>query len=657
MPIQRIPFAQPIETRDGDVGSFLNKNKDSLTKNLFFDSVGNDKFVQKRPGTTVVPPLFGSFFSQCTVVAWKQASVSYASDATAYAYAVVNDYGTGAKTGVWLVNSDGNVSQVTLPGSYTPVSPALFSVSPFDVMLADQNNCYVITDGAVKFDLGNGKICSVTVNTPGTNYFNPSLSLSVSPSPTPPSFLFTVPGSGASANTITNIAVTNQGSKYIPEDTAPTATVVELPTTLTINQVISTTQFLASWTLTACNKLPVGATLSGTGVPGGTTVATAGSNGTVSFTTSNPCTLSVGSTITATGNGSGATVTIVKTNFPGSGGTGCGFNNRAVIYQPGTAKIWSSNVGSPTRFDPLNFVSAESYPDNVVGLVRHLNYVVAFGVYSTQFFYDNGNSVGNSLSPALSYNQEIGLYHEKTIAQLQEATLFVGRAKDSSLGVYMLSGSSIQKLSVPAVDRILKKYYDSIGRGFIFSIAGHSFYVLHYNTSDDCLVFDMVERSWHWWTFPLQFSNTSDTGASPGTQDIAWGATSVDPSLVKISPFFYQDIIQAGTSQIPVVSQTDILDGGVTKRKFFRRAEAIGNKTTGTLTVQYSDDDYNTWAGGRTVDLAASRSQMYGLGQSRRRAFRFTHQANQPLRLLSTELQYDIGELENDGVIEPVYRR
>jgi hypothetical protein len=95
----------------------------------------------------------------------------------------------------------------------------------------------------------------------------------------------------------------------------------------------------------------------------------------------------------------------------------------------------------------------------------------------------------------------------------------------------------------------------------------------------------------------------------------------------------------------------------VTKRKFFRRAEAIGNKTIGTLNIQYSDNDYQTFSAARGVDLSVSRSQAYGFGQSRRRAFKFTHQSNNPLRLVSMELQYDIGELENDGVIEPVYRR
>ena len=247
------------------------------------------------------------------------------------------------------------------------------------------------------------------------------------------------------------------------------------------------------------------------------------------------------------------------------------------------------------------------------------------------------------------------------MAEVQNSTVFVGQTMDAGIGVYILSGASIEKISVPAVDRILKANNTTIGRGLVFYSGGHTFYAIHYKDTDDCLVFDMTEKSWHVWNFPVYFSHIAEA-SNTNTGTYYYGAGKYDVQMIAFGTTIYQDSVY-NASGVRVVSapilrsQTDILDGGVTKRKFFRRAEAIGNKTTGTLTLQYSDDDYNTWAGGRTVDLAASRSQMYGLGQSRRRAFRFTHQANQPFRLLSMELQYDIGELENDGVIEPVYRR
>lgn len=657
MPIQRIPLAQPIESRDGAAGSAA---KDSYTQNLFFDTVGNDRFVQKRPCCLATTPQSPNVpFVGSTILAFQQLRTTTLLPNQIEALVVVG----GTNAGLWYVNSSGSMSKLAGSGAaeqYVPVAPCFFYVDNFKVMLVDQDVAFLISNNVVTNVIASNRLATIQVTNPGTGYLNPVATLSTNNGTT---IRATASGTNVRplgtglTNRIYSIDIVTQGNTY---SVAPSVTITDSPLAVIVAEIQSSTKIKVSYdTTSASDTLPVGAAVTGTGVPASTVIQVSTDGWT---TLSNACTLTVGQTITITGVGTGATAKVLLGNLPSAGGSACYFNGRAVVYQKNTQKIYASNVGVPTYFDPLNFVSAESYVDTIRGLVRHLNYVVAFGEYSTQFFYDNGSSVGNSLSPALSYNQEVGLFSESTMGEMQGATVFVGQTKDQGLGVYILDGAAIKKLSTPAVDRVLKANITTVGRGLIFYAAGHTFYAVHLSdTSDLCLVFDFVEQAWYEWTFPVYFAQLAESN-NYNISAAYYGAGKYDPQLVAFSPSYYQDSVYDGTGTrvvtIPqLVSQTDILDGGVTKRKFFRRAEAIGNKTTGTLTVQYSDDDYNTWAGGRTVDLAASRSQMYGLGQSRRRAFRFTHQANQPFRLLSMELQYDIGELENDGVIEPVYRR
>ena len=75
------------------------------------------------------------------------------------------------------------------------------------------------------------------------------------------------------------------------------------------------------------------------------------------------------------------------------------------------------------------------------------------------------------------------------------------------------------------------------------------------------------------------------------------------------------------------------------------------------MNIRSSNDDYKTWSAYRTVNLNASRPQIYQTGQARRRAWEFLCTENQPLRLDCAEIDFEIGELEDSGVAQTQYRR
>ena len=63
--------------------------------------------------------------------------------------------------------------------------------------------------------------------------------------------------------------------------------------------------------------------------------------------------------------------------------------------------------------------------------------------------------------------------------------------------------------------------------------------------------------------------------------------------------------------------------------------------STGTL--QWSDDDYQNYNAGLTVDLYHGRPSINRLGRFRKRAFKFTYTQNQPLRLEAFEVDLNMG--------------
>lgn len=93
---------------------------------------------------------------------------------------------------------------------------------------------------------------------------------------------------------------------------------------------------------------------------------------------------------------------------------------------------------------------------------------------------------------------------------------------------------------------------------------------------------------------------------------------------------------------------TDIIDNGITKRKFYGRLEVIGDKVAGIMQVRHTGDDYNNWSSYRPINLNASRSQIYLSGSDRRRAWEFLCISNVPLRLDNVEVDFRIGEMDQE---------
>jgi len=90
---------------------------------------------------------------------------------------------------------------------------------------------------------------------------------------------------------------------------------------------------------------------------------------------------------------------------------------------------------------------------------------------------------------------------------------------------------------------------------------------------------------------------------------------------------------------------TNKYDMDTYNRKFMSIARLVGDRAIdNSIIMQWSDDDYQTWSNEKTISLADDYPAFQRLGQFRRRAFRFKHKLNKPLRLESLEVVYTEGD-------------
>lgn len=221
---------------------------------------------------------------------------------------------------------------------------------------------------------------------------------------------------------------------------------------------------------------------------------------------------------------------------------------RGIAYLDGTyyvmnpnGQIFGSDLNSPTSWTALNMIVAQMEPDGAVALARLLNYIVAFGVYTTEFFFDAGNPApGSPLSPYTSGMLNVGCAAAGSVAQTNNQLFFIGVTKQRGRSIYMMTGTTPQIISTPSIERIINE--DDLSEVFSFcvKISGHNFYVLTLVNSDITLACDISTGDWKEWTSltqtaPISISTltyNSTTGLVTATTGTAHGRLDGDPVTI-----------------------------------------------------------------------------------------------------------------------------
>lgn len=306
------------------------------------------------------------------------------------------------------------------------------------------------------------------------------------------------------------------------------------------------------------------------------------------------------------------------------------------LAESNSVDIYNSWINNPYSWNPLDFISAESFSDSITGLARQNNYIVAFGESTTEMFYDNAYESGSPFARNESFMLQVGLASPSSIMQTEKICTWVGKSDSGGYSVWTLDGFSPKEISTEVIERVLKTEADGTNIfGYGIRVSGHFFYVLICNTKT--FVYDFVEGLWHEWqyddvNFPFIYCTTKENKV--------FLLHKTSGVLALLSETNVTDI----EASIKVSIQTTKYDMESSKRKFIHKTEVVGdNQTTGTLSLSWSDDDYTTFNTPKILQLQ-TRPYFMKCGATRRRAFKIEHTEDTALRLEFLELTYTIGE-------------
>lgn len=302
-----------------------------------------------------------------------------------------------------------------------------------------------------------------------------------------------------------------------------------------------------------------------------------------------------------------------------------------MLIKANSMDIYNSDVDNVLGWGASNFVSAEMWPDNLVACARQNNQYVAFGEYSSEFFYDA--ALGTA---PFARNEgtaiQIGCAAPYAIYESERFCIFVGQSQSGGRAVWLLEGFQPKKISTENIDRVLDSSTLSTAYGYGLRTKGHLFYVLI--LSSITLVYDVEEKVWHQWsfnntTFPLVFIADKSDGS-------VYLLGKTDSTIYKMNPTYYTDNGTTITTDLYLSKY----DGGTQNRKFMHNATIIGDYISSGFSLRWSDDDYNTWSDYRNM---SGRNFTSRLGSFRRRAFHIRHEANSDMRVEALEFEVDVG--------------
>jgi hypothetical protein len=187
---------------------------------------------------------------------------------------------------------------------------------------------------------------------------------------------------------------------------------------------------------------------------------------------------------------------IADADFPGAGSVGY-LDGYFVFNEPNSQKFWVTSLLDGNSIDPLDFASAEGYPDNVVALIVDHREIFLFGNTSVEVWYDAGTP-DFPLARIQGAFMEVGCEAAYSVAKLDNSVFWLGSDARGRGIVYRANGYTPARISTNAVEYAFQSYgniADAIG--YTYQQDGHPFYVLIFPLAGATWVYDVSTQLWH----------------------------------------------------------------------------------------------------------------------------------------------------------------
>ena len=300
------------------------------------------------------------------------------------------------------------------------------------------------------------------------------------------------------------------------------------------------------------------------------------------------------------------------------------------MYMMNKSTIFASAYNDPTTWPGLNTVGLNTAYGAGVAIVSHMAYIVAFMELGTQFFYDAGISPGAPIAQVQNGAISIGCANGDSIAAYEDVLYFLGRDIDATMFIGSFNGLTFSRVSSNAIDKILETsiFFNPNSKGamngFTTVAHGRPLYVLNAIAAGVTLVYDILGDLWDYWSTVVGGVEQIFNGVcllSSTTLNYSFVQGVTDGIVYILNPLYMSDNLQP----INCFIRTPPGSSGTYAVKFCAAAYLHADTAPTTVSVTYSNDDYQTFAVSRTIDLSTQKKMLVRCGSYRHRSWDLKH--------------------------------
>jgi len=305
-----------------------------------------------------------------------------------------------------------------------------------------------------------------------------------------------------------------------------------------------------------------------------------------------------------------------------------------LVTGDGTGKFYineTPNDGS--KWNGLDFASAEGSPDNTIAIISDHREVWLFGELTTEVWSNTGNADFPFMRSGNVF-LEHGCAAAGTVAKADNTVFWLG-ADDKGAGiVWRADGYTPQRISTHAIERAIGAYA-RIDDAFAFTYQqeGHIFYVLTFPAAGATWCYDAATQLWHEraWRDP---DNGQLTRWRPSCHVYANGEHLVGD--FETGDVYALDLDACTDAGAPILRQRRTAAGEALQQRMFFSSLQVdmetgvglddGQGAAPLLMLRYSSDGGHTWSPERVATVGAAgqygaRAKFNRLGSGRNRVW------------------------------------
>lgn len=170
-------------------------------------------------------------------------------------------------------------------------------------------------------------------------------------------------------------------------------------------------------------------------------------------------------------------------------------NQRILFVHRESQKFGWTALNDATTIGALSFASAESSPDDLIGIVVDHSEALLFGSKT-------GEPWQNTTSSAIFDRNtggvwDVGAVAEHSIQKIDSGTFWLARTGNGQGTVYKLNGYQPQRISTQAIEELMTGLDLSEASAYTYEDEKSSFYCINVPGHNTTLVFDVFSGQWH----------------------------------------------------------------------------------------------------------------------------------------------------------------